>query len=58
VAAVALLASRWIGQSTDAVAVDPRGLLRELTAPVMKLGRMLVVEDAYRRALQAADQTA
>ena len=58
VAAVALLASRWIGQPTDTVAVDPRGLLSELTAPVMKLGRMLVVEDAYRRALQAADQTA
>lgn len=58
VAAAALVAARWIGQPTHGVRLDPRGLLDELSAPITKLGRMLVVEDAYRRALQATAQTA
>lgn len=58
VAAAALVATRWIGQPVSELVVRPRGLLDELSAPVTKLGRMLVVEDAYRRALQAAAQTA
>jgi hypothetical protein len=58
VAAAALIAARWLGQPTCAVSIQPRQLLSELTAPITKLGRMLVVEDAYQRALQAADQTA
>jgi NifU-like N terminal domain len=58
VAAAAIVATRWLGQPTGAVSIEPRRLLSELTAPIAKLGRMLVVEDAYRRALQAAGQTA
>jgi hypothetical protein len=34
--------------------MDARALLAQIAAPVTKLGRLLVVESAYREALRAA----
>ena len=54
VAATALVAQQWTHGALGAVSLAPRALLGELAAPVTKLGRMLVVQDAYCLALQAA----
>ncbi len=52
VAAAASLALKVNGQGPLPPRFDARQLLQELAAPVPKLGRILVVEEAYRRALQ------
>jgi hypothetical protein len=52
VAAAALIALRVNNAASPIDGVEPRQLLQELEAPVPKLGRILVVEEAYRRALQ------
>jgi NifU-like protein involved in Fe-S cluster formation len=54
VAAAALTARAWRGVAAPLAQFQPRELLAELDAPVTKLGRMLIVETAYRKALQAA----
>jgi NifU-like protein involved in Fe-S cluster formation len=53
IAAAALIAQAWTGSVVEAAAVAPRELLAELGAPVTKLGRLLVVESAYRKALRS-----
>jgi len=54
VAAAALTALTWTGKTLPSASFQPRALLAELEAPVTKLGRILIVETAYRRALQTA----
>ncbi len=54
-AAAALVASRMRGQDVGTgTAFDARHLARELDAPVEKLGRLLVVEDALSGLLARA----
>ena len=54
VAAAAWMAQRWVGLAVDDVRLDARGLVAELSAPITKLGRLLVVEEAFRKSLQEA----
>jgi NifU-like protein involved in Fe-S cluster formation len=58
VAATAWVAREWVGVDCASARMDARGLLAELAAPVTKLGRLLVVEAAYREALRAARDSA
>lgn len=53
VAAAALLAQSWQADGSLAAArPQPRALLEQLGAPVAKLGRILVVEQAFATAAQ------
>jgi NifU-like protein involved in Fe-S cluster formation len=54
VAATARVAREWEGASLASARMDARALLAQIAAPVTKLGRLLVVESAYREALRAA----
>jgi hypothetical protein len=54
VAAAAWLAGRWAGANLADVQIEPRAILAELSAPVTKLGRILLVEEAFRKGLLAA----
>lgn len=49
IAAVAVLAERLVGQRLDEPTLDIGGVAEELGAPPEKLGRLLVIEDAFRR---------
>jgi NifU-like protein involved in Fe-S cluster formation len=50
IAAAAWVADALPGREVDALdELDTRGLLRRLDAPVEKLGKLLVLEDALRR---------
>lgn len=50
IAAAAVLADRLVGQAAGEPHLDIAGLAAELGAPPEKLGRLLVIEDAVRRA--------
>ncbi len=54
VAAAALIAERWSGRTLPDARIAPRAVLADLEASVSKLGRVLVVESAFQKALQAA----
>lgn len=55
IAAAAWIAEQAVGRAAELLLPDtPRGLQDRFAVPVEKLGRLLIVEDAWRAAVRAA----